>query len=110
MNVDFKGINENVATFVADETVEAGMFVKIIGDGTVGACSSNDEIIGLCVNVRDGYAAVQISGYMEANTTSSMGTGYIKFLANDPKTITPGTSSRSYLVVCSKDNKIGFIL
>lgn len=64
MNVNFNGYGENVATFVADSSLTAaGVPVKITADGTVGKCSANDIFCGICVGLRDGYAAVQLSGY-----------------------------------------------
>ena len=110
MNVDFKGFNENVATFVADESVEAGKLVTMSEDYTVKACENNNEIVGLCLSVRDGYAAVQIAGYIEVNSTSSIAKGYRTFVAYGNDSVTPGDSARAYLVVKCANGKIGFIL
>lgn len=110
MNVDFKGYNENVATFVADETVQAGAFVKMGGNFTVTACGADDEFIGVCVNARDGYCAVQLSGYVEAPATAVISTGYQALCASDSETVKAGTASNKYLVIYSDETKIGFII
>jgi len=65
MNIGFNGFCENTVTFEADETVRKGSLVKIINDNTVSACESGDKVCGVCVNVREGYAAVQLNGYAE---------------------------------------------
>ena len=65
MNVDFKGYGENVATFIADSGVAVGNIVKLSDNFKVVNAASGDDFIGVCVGVRSGYAAVQLSGYVE---------------------------------------------
>ena len=68
MNVNFNGAGENVLTFIADSSVtEAGIPVKVSADGTVAKCGANEPFCGICVGVRNGYAAVQIAGYVRRN-------------------------------------------
>lgn len=110
MNVDFKGFNENVTTFIADETVEAGKLVSMGANYTVTASTSGSEIVGLCLNVRDGYATVQIAGYIEVGSVSSVSTGYQNLVAHDGSMVKPSESKRSYLVLYCENNKIGFVL
>lgn len=110
MNVDFKGYNENVATFVADETVKEGTLVKMNGNFTVTACTGEDDFIGVCVNARGGYAGVQTAGYAEVSATGMIETGYAYLGAGDEKTVTAKSSGNRYLVVNSTENTIGFIL
>ena len=65
MNVNFNGYGENVLTFIADSGLtETGVPVKVIDDGTVAKCGGNDNFCGICVGLRDGYAAVQLAGYV----------------------------------------------
>ena len=65
MNVNFNGYGENVLTFIADSGLtETGVPVKISDDGTVAKCDGNDNFCGICVGLRDGYAAVQLAGYV----------------------------------------------
>ncbi len=63
MEICFNGIGETVATFIAGAGVTAGMPVKMTGNGTVGACAAGDDFCGVALNVRCGYAAVQLAGY-----------------------------------------------
>jgi hypothetical protein len=72
MNVNFNGYGENVLTFIADSSlVEPGGFVKMTADGTVGKCSAGDIFCGVCVGLRGGYAAVQMSGYVTMQAASA---------------------------------------
>lgn len=63
MELSFNGYGENAATFAAQDGVAAGMPVKMAANGTVGACASGDLFCGVALNVREGFAAVQLGGY-----------------------------------------------
>jgi hypothetical protein len=63
MELSFNGFGENAATFAAQDGVAAGAPVKVTGSGTVGACAAGDDFCGVALNVRNGYAAVQLFGY-----------------------------------------------
>lgn len=112
MNLDFKGFNENVATFVADETVKAGDFVAVTDNYKVSPCADGDEIAGVCVNVRNGYATVQLSGYVEGKVDAKITPGYYNICAVDNTTVTTSdTAKRGCLVIsCDDDMNISFIL
>lgn len=112
MNLDFNGFNENVATFIADDTVKAGDLVAIIENNTVSACVDGNEIAGVCVNVRNGYAAVQLSGYVECKADVKVTPGYQNICAVDSTTVkTSDTAKRGCLVIsCDDDSNISFIL
>ena len=78
MNVNFNGYGENVATFMADSTVtEAGIPVKVVSNGTVAKCESGDSFCGICVGVREGYAAVQLLNKGIGNRVVGMNHGVI---------------------------------
>lgn len=111
MNVNFNGYNENVATFVADGKLKtAGVPVKISADGTVAACSSGDKFCGFCVAVRDGYAAVQLSGYVTVKTGTKLALGYTKLAAGTNGAVAANESGREHLVINSTANEAGIIL
>lgn len=110
MNVDFKGYGENVATFLADDTVKEGTLVKLSENYTVTACVAGDEIVGLCVNVRDGYAAVQLSGYVELPCSAQIALGYKGICANNGTTVKTDTSAVKHCVIYSGTKTVGFIL
>ena len=55
MNVNFKGFNENVLTFIAAAALtETGVPVKMSADGTVTKSGNGDPFIGICVGLRNG--------------------------------------------------------
>lgn len=111
MNVNFNGYGENVLTFIADSSItEAGVPVKMTEDGTVAKCGGNDVFCGVCVGVRDGYAAVQLAGYVKMPALVKIAVGYKKLAADQNGNVVTNTSGRELLVVDSTANEVGFIL
>ena len=111
MNVDFKGYGENVLTFIADSGLTAaGVPVKISDDGTVAKCEANDCFCGVCVNVRDGYAAVQLAGYTVLPTTGRLSLGYTKVAVNSAGRVAANDNGREVLVVNATSSEAGIIL
>lgn len=110
MNVNFNGFNENVTTFVAGSGVSAGAPVKVSADGTVAKCSSGDVFCGVCVGVRDGYAAVQLSGYAELPATTKIAVGYKKLASNGSDKAVVNENGRELLVIYSTNDTVGVIL
>nr|DAU20912.1 MAG TPA: hypothetical protein [Caudoviricetes sp.] len=111
MNVNFNGYGENVATFIADSSVtKAGVPVKISADGTVSKCSANDAFCGICVGVRDGYASVQLSGYVTVATSAKLTLGYQTLAAAASDKVAANANGRSLLVVNSTATEAGIIL
>ena len=76
MNVSFQGMDELVLTFKAGSGLEKGDFVKITDNGTVGVCASGDVPVGVALNVRNGFAAVQVRGFVEAEYTGTLSLGW----------------------------------
>ena len=111
MNVNFNGYGENVLTFIADSGLtETGVPVKVTDDGTVAKCGGNEVFCGICVGLRDGYAAVQLSGYVRAAAGAKIAVGYKKLAAGSTGDVAVNASGREYLVVDSTSTEIGFIL
>lgn len=111
MNINFSGYNENVVTFAVDGNgVTMGTPVKMSSSGTVSACESGDSMVGVAVNVRNGYAAVQLSGYIELPTDSTVTVGYQTLAAATDGKVEENASGREYLVVTSSTGIVGFIL
>lgn len=111
MNVNFNGYGENVLTFIADSSItEAGVPVKMSADGTVAKCGGNDVFCGVCVGVRDGYAAVQLAGYVKMPALAKIEAGYKKLAADQNGNVVTNTSGRELLVVDSTAKEVGFIL
>ena len=85
MNVNFNGYGENVLTFIADSGLtETGVPVKISDDGTVAKCVGNDNFCGVCVGLRDGYAAVQLAGYVRVDRKSTRLNSSHEFVSRMP--------------------------
>ena len=111
MNVNFNGAGENFLTFIADPSLnETGVPVKISGDGTVSKCAANDKFCGVCVGIRDGYAAVQISGYAVFKAASKITAGYKKLAAAGNGNVAVNENGRELLVVNSTATEAGVIL
>lgn len=111
MNVTFNGYGENAVTFEADSTItKAGVPVKMTDDGKVTACASGDVFCGVCLSVRDGYAVVQLSGYVNMPAKTKLAAGYKKLAAGENASVAVSTSGREYLVVNSTATSVGFIL
>ena len=99
MNVCFNGYNEGIATFEADSTVKTGMPVEMSANGKVKATNST-AFCGICVGVRDGYAAVQLNGYIKVKYTGTLNVGYSKISgSSDGKIQADTTNGRDILVV-----------
>lgn len=106
----FNGFYDYTVTFEADTTVEQGSLVKMIDDNTVGICEEGDKVCGVCVNVREGYAAVKLAGYVEIAVSGSVNVGYQKLSAADSTSMKTDTQGREYLVVSADTDTAGIIL
>ena len=111
MNVNFKGFNENVATFIAASNITApGVPVKPSADGTVAKCGANDAFCGIVTGRRDGYATVQLAGYAEFPATAKITAGFKKLAATSGGAVAENANGREYLVVDSTTTTVGIIL
>ena len=111
MMVNFNGFCENSATFEADSSLTtAGVPVKISGDGTVTACADGEAFCGICTHLRDGFATVQLSGYVTMPATEKITTGYTNLATGADGTVSTSGSGREYLVLDSTQTSVGFIL
>lgn len=109
--INFSGYNENVVTFAVDDsTVLMGTPVKMTSSKTVGACSDGDNMIGVAVNVRNGYAAVQLTGYIEMPTDEELTVGYNTLCAAQGGKIKSSENGREYLVAYVDSDIAGIIL
>ncbi|MBQ5398819.1 MAG: hypothetical protein IIU14_05195 [Ruminococcus sp.] len=110
MNVDFKGYGENVATFIADSGVAVGNIVKLSDNFKVVNAASGDDFIGVCVGVRSGYAAVQLSGYVEVPASAQIALGRTGIAAASATAVATAQNGTKFRVIYSTSNKVGFIL
>lgn len=111
MDIHFSGYGENAATFLADTSVvKPGLPVKMTGSATVGLCSAGDVFCGVCLHAREGYATVQLSGFVRMPADKNIGTGYKKLSAAAGGKVASAESGREYLVVQADNETVGFIL
>ena len=98
MNVCFNGYGENVFTFETSGAVNAGDPVMVSANGTVAKASG--AFCGICLNVRNGYAAVQLKGYARVGYSSTAPTvGYAKLVGSSGKVEVDASNGREYLVI-----------
>lgn len=123
MSVSYNGFHSNVITIPYDTTksLKPGMPVTI---NETGLCkpAQMSNFIGVCVGIREGNAAVQVSGYVEAKAnTDALPYGVIDlFVDNDcnvsahleiaPGDVLENAKAYSVLKVDSENNIVGFIL
>ena len=99
MKVSLNGYAESVTSFEADANVKAGFPVKLTGNGKVGVCTAKEPFCGIALNVRNGFAAVQLRGYYGKLPYSGSGVkvGYLKLGAANGK-VEVADSGRECLV------------
>lgn len=114
MSVSLKGFNESVATFYTDDAnLEAGDLVIINDNLEVEKAASTELFVGVCQSVRSGYAAVQLSGFVELSYSGTAPTvGYNNLYTNSSGGVVANDSGRQLLVVSvnTTDSKCGIIL
>lgn len=112
METAMNGYAENAATFRCVENLVPGTPVMVTDTGTVSA--ANGAFCGVALSWRDGYAAVQLAGYVSlpySDTKPSVGYQLLTADANGKvKTAAPGTAGMQRLVVDADNNNVGFIL
>ena len=111
--------NENETITIADASiskadkeahnVKVGDFVQLDDNYHVIPGNAGQELIGVCVGVRDGYAAVQTSGYVEADYQGDVNYGRCGLVTTTSTKLAPGGSTK-YRIIYKDDEKIGFIL
>lgn len=111
MNIDFKGFNEKVLTFEADNTVtEKNQWVTLSNNGTVTQAAANSKLVGITVNVRNGYCGVQLCGTVTYPKTGSIALGYTKLVYTANGIKQDNTNGKEHLVLSVDSNNVTFIL
>lgn len=111
MNFNFNGFNENVLTIEADSKLDkAGVFVKFTAEGKVTPCTQGDKICGYAVNVRDGYAAVQLKGYVCADSDGGVDCGWQFVSVTTDGKLTIDADGMQVLVISAGSDTAGIIL
>lgn len=110
MNIDFRGYDEHVATFMCSSEVEAGKLVTMDSNYRVRLAQAGDGVFGYCVGVRDGYAAIQLSGYVETGKQGDIKVGYRQLACADSETVVEYSFGLPHKVIYVGDDTIGFLL
>ncbi len=111
MNVSFFGIGELTATFQASGEVQVGNPVKISGNGVVEACgAANDVPIGVAVSCKDGYAGVQLKGYVRLPAAAGLSVGWKKISLTKDGAVQAGEAGREVLVMDVAEGMCGLML
>lgn len=114
MKISMNGFGENMVTFACDDTTVYGSLVKMSDNGTVAPCVDGDDFCGVANSVRNGFTAVQLSGYREIPYTGTAPkVGYQTLAASGAQSVsTVSTGGRSYLVINVDSNAktIGIML
>ena len=76
MSVSFQGVDRLVVTFQAASGVSRGNLVTVSANGTVSAATSGAAPVGVALNVRGGYAAVQLKGCLEVEYNGTLNLGW----------------------------------
>lgn len=109
MDINFNGFHEKVLTFMADDLVTQGCLVTMSESGTVTKASADDSFIGVCMNVTDGFAAVQVEGYVEIDLTGEVSVGDSILVATDSG-VKAAEEGKSYRVIYVGTDVVGFLL
>lgn len=112
MKTSYAGFKENVITVEADSSLtKAGSLVKINADGKAAACAAGEAFCGVCLNLRNGFAAVMLEGHVTMPLDGECEAGYQKLSAADGQSVkSDSKAGREYLVLASAAGEIGFIL
>ncbi|MCR5151451.1 MAG: hypothetical protein K6B52_09550 [Clostridiales bacterium] len=114
MEISFAGYGEKVATFKVAAKIDEGTFVKMNGNGTVAACTGEEEIAGVIVSSSDSYAAVQLGGVVTAPVATGvngMAAGYrVLSAVGKNLVINDDDCSIKRLVLACENGKATFIL
>jgi len=108
--MEYKGFMENVVTFEAQDGVKKGDLVKVVESGKVAPCAAGDKICGVCLSVNSGYAAVQVTGYVNVPVTGSVVTGFVKIAATGDGKAQTNENGREVLCITTDEDTAGFIL
>ena len=117
MDIDFYAVSQKHLTFLAEEGVAPGVFVKMSTNATVAPCSAGDTPIGICTSSEGDCASIQLEGHCKIVYTLPAETqvklGYQNFVCSDSTTLKPDAAGRQVLVLSlgtENEKKIAEIL
>lgn len=115
MKVSFEGIGETVVTFEAEmegkTAVTPGGAVVLSGNGKVCACTKAGEVpIGVALDARDGYAAVQVAGYVKLPCAAALTVGCQRVAMDSSVKLAAADTGRECIVTDVENGECGVIL
>ncbi len=99
MSVSFGGFNSKAATFKTDETIEAGVAVKMESNGTVVAAQNGEAFCGIALDGDGEYACVQLCGAITVPYTGSAPVVGYGNLAAAEGGVQSSAAGREYLIL-----------
>lgn len=84
MEHDYSGFHAEYATFECALEVSEGQLVCMHDSGKIAPSVGGNYPIGIARQVRDGYATVQVRGYVKAKHDGTLGLGYKHIVTVDP--------------------------
>ena len=109
MAISFNSIGEKYVTFLAADSAKKGEVCKMSASGTVAGCEEDDEFCGLVKDLEDGYAGVQLGGYVELPCSGTLpSVGYAILAADGNGGVAEAETGKTCLVVFT-DSTAGVI-
>lgn len=115
MKISFNGLSETVASFYASEDVKSGDIVQMSDNFTVGTAEEGTSFVGVCLNVREGIAAVQLKGYAECKySETAPALGFVFLAAGSDGTVRSAYAGQGrfalVIAVDTQNSTVKFVL
>lgn len=112
MNTSLNGFDSKIATFASSEP--KGTVVSMSGNMTVSKAAAGAAFCGVCIDSRDGFASVQLSGYCRlpySGTAPAVGYAMLAADGNGGiKTVTSGGRTLLVTDIDTVNTSVGIIL
>lgn len=110
MRNSFTGFIEHVFTFRCEGVVEPGMLVTMHSSETVRQASKREPFIGKVITVDFGFAAVQLSGYIECETINEITVGRNRLVSDGYGSVSESYDGSDVWVVLCEETEDGYIV
>lgn len=107
--MNFKGFGENVATFFRTDDTVSGQLLAMASSEVVRPAQEGEPFIGICIGVRDKFAAVQLAGYVEAFSPNRIPVGYRRLVAEHGG-LSEAANGRAYRVITEQETDGGYLV
>ncbi len=93
MKISMNGLGEQVATFEAGTNVAVGAPVAITANGIVSAAANSGDFCGVCTRLENGFATVQMKGYIRVAYTGTVAVGRATLNGSTGGKVKPSTGT-----------------